>query len=121
MRGISSLMAAVDYLNLIDLFLLNFQKDNPGTKGYYLFDGYRKKINYILDDLKTNPKIPDSVRQGLKVQSSEDSIAFMSIANQAANLSPKQRELVETFIEGLLKGEIAQFVENEETRHLEEN
>ena len=119
MRGISSILLAVQHLNIISLCFFNFQKDNPGTVGANLFKGYKNKIDFILSDMLSNSKIPKSVRDQIRIQYNSDPTSFIAIAENAALLSPDQRELVETMIEGLLKGETVEFLKNEQTRNME--
>lgn len=118
MKGISSLASAVHHLNIIDDYFTSFQNDNPGTKGATLFNGYQKKVRYIIKDLITHPFLPDHVREGMRKQSQSDPFTFMAIAEKAALLSPDQRDLVETMIDGFLKGENIQFIKDEESRNM---
>jgi len=70
-----------------------------------LFTGYKKRAEWIVNDLITHPLLPQSVRDGIKAEWSSDCFTVDAIAEKAALLNPAQRENIESVIDCMLKGE----------------
>lgn len=83
----------------------SFISDNPGTKGAVLFKMYRNRIDWIFNDLFTNPNFSEQVRQGIKNEVNSDVWAIDAIVEKIALLKPEQRELLEDVIDKVIKGD----------------
>lgn len=110
MKGADNIIGAVHALKMA---LDNFQVyglEHPESRGDKLFKGYNQKIEWIYKDIITNPVLPQKVRDGIKKEWESDVFIVDAIREKITLLNPDQRELVETLIDGMLKGESVTFV-----------
>jgi hypothetical protein len=105
MKGSSNIISAVHHLKMASEHLEDFNRQHPATKGAMLFNGYKKRIEWIVNDLITLPMLPQSVRDGIKSEWQSDAFAVDAIAEKSALLNPALREMLEALIDNLLKGE----------------
>lgn len=110
MKGGSNIISGINCLKQAYEHFSSFQREHPGTKGALLFSAYNRKIDWIYNDLITHPMLSDDVREGVKNEWNGDSFIIDAIAEQAALLSPQQREWLERVIELLLQGETIEIV-----------
>ena len=96
--GIQSLRVAKDYFE-------DFQRDEPNSKGAKLFSHYIKKIDWVFNDIITNPAFDEDVRQGIKKELNSDLFVVPAIQEKVSLLDPDKREFIETLIDAMLKGE----------------
>lgn len=106
MRSRSNIVSSLQHLNMAKQHMESFTLDNPGTKGANLFALYVKRINWIFNDLFTNPFLPDVVRAGIKKEVESDCFSVPAITEKIALLSPEQRELLEDVIDNVLAGDM---------------
>jgi hypothetical protein len=113
MKGSGNIVSAIHHLKMASDHFQSFNFEHPGTRGARLFESYRKRIAWIVTDLRTNNDLPDIAREGVKREWDSDVFAVPAIAEKAALLSPGQREFLETMIERLLEGEVFKIIENQ--------
>lgn len=105
MKGQIALVNALIHLAVADQYFISFANDNPGTKGASLFTGYSNRIKWIHNDLITNPRLPDEVRQGIKREVNGDVLVIPALVEKVALLNEESREALEVLIDGMIKGE----------------
>jgi len=105
MKGQMALANGLMHLRIAQMHFLSFMLDNPGTKGANLFNGYNNRINWILNDMVTNPMLPQSVRDGIKNDIKSDVLVIPSIAEKVTLLTEENRLALEQLIDGLIAGE----------------
>src|SRR6478736_3379630 len=105
MKASSNIISAVHHLKMASEHLEDFNRSHPGTKGAILFNGYKKRLEWIVKDLITLPMLPQAVRDGIKSEWQSDVFTVDAIAEKAALLNPALRENLEALIDNLLKGE----------------
>lgn len=82
----------------------DFIRQAPSTKGAVIFDGYSRKIKWILRDILTFPYFPDEVRKGIKAKIESDCFAVEAIHDKIPLLNPKQRAMLEELVEDMVAG-----------------
>ncbi len=112
MKGSGNIVSAIHHLRMATDHFGSFVREHPGSKGSRLFETYKKRIAWIVTDLMTNFDLPSPAREGVKREWNSDAFAVPAIAEKAALLHPDQRELVETIMDLLLKGEEIKIVEH---------
>lgn len=80
-------------------------RDRPTSVIAKLFKGYVARLNWIFNDLKSEPQLPQIVRDGINQELNSDLFSVPAICEKVALLAPPQREMVEAIIDELLKGE----------------
>lgn len=105
MKGQIALVNALIHLKVADEYFISFANDNPGTKGAELFKTYSARIHWIHNDLITNPRLPEQVREGIKREVNGDVLVIPVLVEKIALLSEENRQSLETLVEGLLSGE----------------
>jgi hypothetical protein len=105
MKGGSNIVSAIHALRQGFDHFESFEKDHPGSKGAQLFANYRKKIEWVYKDLLTNPHLTEPVREGIRREWKSDVFSVPAINEKIPLLNPEQRDLIETIIDALLKGE----------------
>lgn len=102
----SNIISAIHFLKMSKEHFEDFRRQHPGTKGSNLVEIYIRKIDWIINDLKTNPSLPEKVIDGVKIEWNSDVFAVQSINEKIALLNPDQRAIIEHVIEKTLSGEI---------------
>lgn len=105
MRGRSDIISSLQHMSIAREHMESFSREYPGTKGANMFSGYVKRINWIFNDLFTNPFLPDNVREGIKREVESDCMAVPAIAEKIALLNPAQRDVLEDVIDRIISGE----------------
>lgn len=104
MQG-SNIISAIHHLKLSKEFMQDFSREHPGSKGAKLFEGYTKKIDWILQDVLTTPGL-SGVKDAIRVEINSDAFSFPVITEKIALLNPGQRGAIEEVIENLLSGKM---------------
>lgn len=104
-KGQMALANGLMHLRIAQMNFMSFAMDHPDTKGANLFTGYNNRINWILNDMITNPSLPQSVRDGIKNDIKSDVLVIPSIAEKVTLLTEENRLAIETLIDGLIAGE----------------
>lgn len=111
MKGGSNIVSGIQHLKRAFEHFESFRREYPGSKGERLFKGFNQRLNWVYSEMSTSPFLPEDIREGIKKEWNSDVFTVDAIAENVALLSPEQRELVDTIIEGLLSGEQIQFVQ----------
>lgn len=104
MKG-ASIISAIHHLKLSAEYMADFEREHAGSKGEQLFRNYRKKVEWIPNDIITHPALPETVRTGIKNEWNSDVFALMAINEKLHLLSPEQREAIELVIDRCLSGD----------------
>lgn len=105
MRGEADFVAGIQNLRRAYDYWQSFIRDRPGTRGDKLFSQYCKKMEWIIQDLGSNPLFPDIVRDNIRKEWHADQFTSPAIVDKIALLSPEQREVIEEVIETVIRGE----------------
>lgn len=105
-KGQIALANGLMHLRIAQMNFQSFALDHPDTKGAKLFNGYNNRINWILNDMVTNPMLPQSVRDGIKNDIQSDVLVLPSIAEKVTLLTEENRLAIETLIDSMIAGEI---------------
>lgn len=105
MKSGSNIVSSVHHLKMSHEHLEDFRREHPNTKGAMLFKQYQKRVEFIYTDMITHPFLTPLVREGIKREWESDTFATSAISEKAALLTPEQREVVESLIDAMLKGE----------------
>jgi hypothetical protein len=103
MKG-ANVISTVQHLKIAQSFMEDFIRERPSSALSRLFRTYRTKIEWIFNDIKSEPLLPQIVRDGINQELRSDVLAVVAINEKVALLPPDQRELVEVMIDGLLSG-----------------
>ena len=105
MKGSSDIVSAIQHIRMADDHLQSFINEHPGSRGAKLFSDYRKKIAWILRDIKSHPFLPEKVIAGLRNEIDSDVFAVPAISEKIALVPPDKREKLEAIIDAVLNGE----------------
>jgi hypothetical protein len=100
----SSIVQAIQHLKQADEFMNDFIRQAPNTRGAVIFDGYSRKIRWILRDILTFPYFTDDVRAGIKNEIESDAFAVEAIHDKIPLLNPEQRAMLEELVGDMLAG-----------------
>jgi len=100
----SSIVQAIQHLKQAEEFMNDFIRQAPSTRGAVIFDGYSRKIKWILRDIITFPYFTDEVRLGIKTEIESDAFAVEAIHDKIPLLNPEQRAMLEELVEDMLAG-----------------
>lgn len=101
----SNIISSVHALRQAKEYWEDFNREHPDSKGAKLFAVYKKKIEWIVNDLITHPVLTERIREGVKQEWNSDVFAVDAITEKVALLNPEQREGLEYIIDEMLKGE----------------
>lgn len=104
MKGKADLITSIHHIKIAYDLMNSFIMDNPNTNGARMFIPYTKKLNWIVNDIITNPIFPQVVRDGIREEWESDSFTLLAIDEKLAKLSVDQRNGVEVLIEMILEG-----------------
>lgn len=107
----ANLIIAIQNLKVAEEQFLDFIRQNPNSRGEKIFNVYNSKIRWVLNDLITNPHIPREVAEGIKKEINGDVLATPAIYEKISLLSEKDKEVIETIIDAIHKGEEITFVD----------
>ena len=105
MKGSANIVSAIQSIKQAYEHFESFQREHPNTKGATLFGGYAKRLDWIFNDLVSNPLLTDEVRRGVRKEWESDVFSVPAINEKVALLNPEQREAVEAIIDSMLNGE----------------
>jgi hypothetical protein len=89
----------------------DFCRQFPDSKGEKLFKVYVGKINWIFNDIITNPFLTEEVRSGIKIEINSDIFAIPAIHEKVALLTPEQRDMIELTLDAMINGEEVKIVD----------
>lgn len=87
----------------LKLFVLSENVANPKVK--VQFKGYINKIEYIVNDIKLHPQCSEEIRQAINEEWNSDILTIDSIQEKVLQLTPNEREIVETILDAVIAGE----------------
>jgi len=105
MKGGSDIVSAIHCMRQAYDHFQSFEREHPGSRGAALMKQYAGKLHWIRTDLITHPFLTHEVREGIKAEWNSDVFTVPAITQKIALLRPEQRELIETLIDAMLKGE----------------
>jgi hypothetical protein len=82
----------------------DFIRQAPSTRGAVIFDGYSRKLRWILRDILTFPYFTDEVRLGIKTEIESDAFGVEAIHDKIPLLNPEQRAMLEELVEDMVAG-----------------
>lgn len=102
----TNFIQAIHHLKISKEYFQDIQRVvGEGTKGYKLAKRYLERIEWIYNDVLSNPDFDNEFREGLKQEWLSDSFVMPAIMEKIARLTPEQREGFENILDTLLKGE----------------
>lgn len=101
----TNFIQAIHHLKISKEFFQDIQRQCAGRKGAAIAKGYEAKIEWIFKDLLSNPNFDNAFREGLKAEWSSDAFVPLAIMEKVAQLTPENREKLETVVDSILKGE----------------
>ena len=104
MRG-SSAISMIHHLRLAKDYSEDFIRQHPESRGALKFIEYRRRMQWILNDIITYPHFREEVREGMKREMESDPFSYQSLVEKIALLSPDQREGLEDVVQMLLNNE----------------
>ena len=114
-KGQIALANGLMHLRIAQMNFYSFALDNPDSRGGRIFTGYNGRIDWMLNDMVTNPRLPQSVREGIKSDIQSDVLVVPSIAQKVTLLTEENRLAIEALIDSMIAGEklIVEKVNNE--------
>lgn len=103
--GGSSIISAIHHLKLASDYMNDFLRERPTALLSRLFKNHISKLSWIINDIKSEPGLPRLVIDGITRELNSDIFQVGAINEKIALLNPDKRELIETAIDLLLKGE----------------
>lgn len=100
----SSIVQAIQHLKQAEEFMNDFIRQAPSTRGAVIFDGYSRKVRWILRDILTFPYFTDEVRLGIRTEIESDAFAVEAIHDKIPLLNPEQRAMLEELVEDMVAG-----------------
>jgi len=103
----SNIVSFIHHLRIAYEYLDDFTRQHPTSIGTRKFSEYMKKIEWMKNDLITQPAFRDSPETilGIKEEWNSDVFAIPAIMDKVAKIPPEAREILEEVIDELLKGE----------------
>lgn len=111
MKGASDLVNGLLHIRIAHHYWDDFRRELQGTKGQNLLKLYTSKLEWIYNDLITNPNFTEEVREGIRKEWNSDTFVVPAIQEKMALLNPDQRIVVEELIDLMLKGDEIKIVD----------
>ena len=111
MKATFDILNSLHHLKLSRDFMRSFMLDNPESVGARMLLPYTKKMDWIAQDLITNPRFPQEIRDAIRKEWEADGFTIPAIDEKIAKLSPEQREILESIIDLILEGETIKVVQ----------
>lgn len=101
---VSNFITSIHHLRICAEYMDDIVRQYPGSRAAVLFEGYSKKIKWILRDILTYPYFNEEIRDGIKKEIESDPLTYRAIMESISLLTPDQRNLLEFVIDDLLNG-----------------
>ena len=101
---VSNFITSIHHLRICAEYMDDIVRQYPGSRAAVLFEGYSKKIKWILRDILTYPYFNEEIRDGIKNEIESDPLTYRAIMERVSLLTPDQRNLLEFVIEDLING-----------------
>lgn len=98
----SNIVCAVQHLKLANEYFNDWIREFPVSKGATVFKRYISKIEWIFNDLKSEPAFRGTVAEGLTREINSDVFLIPAIHDKIAQLPPEQRVEVEKMLDELI-------------------
>lgn len=102
----TSLVAFLHHIKIAKEFGEDFNR----ALGKPILRNYIGRLDYILNDFQASINFPDDVRQAIREELQSDVMTVDAISDRIRLLNPPQREVVETLIDMIIRGEQVMFV-----------
>ena len=100
-----SFIKFVQYLKISQEFCDDLKRSDPNSLAYKLFNDYSKRIAWIINDILTNPKFSEIVRNELRKEVNSDLLVIGALNDKIHLLPINQREVLENIVDCILRGE----------------
>jgi len=100
----SDIVQSLQHLNMAKQHFESFIRDFPGTNGARMFKRYVDKVDWIFNDLLTNPQFSREVTNGIMEEVNSDAYAVVALSEKMSLLPPDKREAMEDILDTLLSG-----------------
>lgn len=97
-----NIVSAIHHLKIADEHFADFLRERPSSSTKIIFNKYRLKIQWILNDIVTIRAFNEPVRQALRNEIKSDVLALTSINDKIALLPDEQRQQIEIMLDELL-------------------
>lgn len=105
------IICGIHYLKLAEEYFQDWCRQYPKSPGANLFAQYNKRINWILNDIVTNPVFPHDVREGLRKDLKSDLLLITDVSDKLSKIPAASREAIEQIIDLVLAGEEIHFTQ----------
>lgn len=112
---VSNFITSIHHLRITAEYMDDIVRQAPGSRAAVMFEGYSKKIKWILRDIYTHPHFTDPIRDGIKKEIESDPLTYRAIMERISLLAPQQRDLLEFVIDDLLTGKQIKIEVNEQS------
>lgn len=117
LKGASQLVDFIHHLKCAHEYMQSFKRDRPGTRAEKLAHNYGWRIEWIYNDMMTNPTFPPEVREGIRKEWNSDTFTMPAIMQKVAILNPQQRDAIENVLDTIIRGESLQIDIHEGNSH----
>lgn len=101
---VSNFITSIHHLRICAEYMDDIVRQYPGSRAAVLFEGYSKKIKWILRDILTYTYFNEEIRDGIKKEVESDPLTYRAIMERVSLLTPDQRNLLEFVVEDLING-----------------
>lgn len=101
---VSNFITSIHHLRICSEYMDDIVRQHPGSRAAVMFEGYSKKIKWILRDIYTNPHFTDPIRDGMKKEIESDPLTYRAIMERISLLAPEQRDMLEFVVDDMING-----------------
>lgn len=101
----NSFRKAFYHLKMAETYFEDEARERPSKLSGDVCKKYLTKVKWIFNDFTTDIRLPKTAQEEFKTELNGDIMFFDSISSKSLSLSEKQRAIVETIIDCVLKGE----------------
>jgi len=101
---VSNFITSIHHLRISSEYMDDIVRQHPGSRAAVMFEGYSKKIKWILRDIYTNPHFTDPIREGMKKEIESDPLTYRAIMERISLLAPAQRDMLEFVVNDMIDG-----------------
>jgi len=101
---VSNFITSIHHLRISSEYMDDIVRQHPGSRAAVMFEGYSKKIKWIIRDIYTNPHFTDPIREGMKKEIESDPLTYRAIMERISLLAPAQRDMLEFVVNDMIDG-----------------
>ena len=101
---VSNFITSIHHLRICSEYMDDIVRQYPGSRAAAMFEGYSKKIKWILRDIYTHPHFTEPIRVGMKKEIESDPLTYRAIMERISLLTPDQRNMLEFVVDDMLAG-----------------